>query len=151
MVDWKNNRKKKKLKSWTTNRHIHRHWCINTFAVTYFYMYCFSFHKCANWHILLLSQINLTWLRLHQFAGFLRRHRLHPKCVHVSYGKRKTHVSCHSGYLSAENCYTWDSSTAEVPHPGLPVAYKNVKMKKEGQKLYFVRSWTVRGLGKGRT
>lgn len=59
----------------------------------------FLFHKCANRHTLLLCQINLTWLCLHQSAGFLRRHCLHPKCVHVSYGNRKTHASCHGGYL----------------------------------------------------
>lgn len=92
-------KRKKKLKSKTTNKRLHRHWCINTFIVTYFYICYFLFHKCANRHTLLLCQINLTWLCLHQSAGFLRRHCLHPKCVHVSYGNRKTHASCHGGYL----------------------------------------------------
>lgn len=76
-----------------------RHWCANIFYQSIYSVYYFLFNKCANWHTLLLSQISLTWLCLHQFAGFLWRHCLHPKHGHVTYEDRETHASCHSYVL----------------------------------------------------
>lgn len=119
---WHTNEKKKKrrkgsliksnkkiLKLQTTNTHFCRCWCINTFTLSCFYTYYyyyylfinyyFNFNACADQHTLLFSQINLTWLCLHQFAGFLRRHGLHPICIYITCGNRKTH------HIIQEICY----------------------------------------------
>lgn len=77
----------------------------------------FLFPKCANWHTLLLSQISLTWLCLHQFAGFLWRHCLHPNHGHVSCGSRETLPVIHHLSVYWEELLRMRQLNSQSPSP----------------------------------